>query len=181
MESELKHFVSSVGVTESVIGVVLVVVIFTLLQSVFSGHSLKHIPRVRDELGRKKLLQEYVSNAIALHREGYQKVGTKLLTFAARTDGADHSSSPFSEWQPMTVQDSIVVAHSFDTDESNTGDHVMIPYHLLDDIKSKKEDEVDNLAAMDFVCPPLKSRSQILTSKSRSCRRNTLAFILQLK
>jgi hypothetical protein len=34
------------------------------------------------------------------------------------------------------------------------GDTVLVPPHLLDDIKSRKDDEVNNLAALDIVSVP---------------------------
>jgi hypothetical protein len=77
METEIKRFVSSVGLTEYMVGALILVGITILLQSSLFGPNLKHIPRVGDELGRWKRLKEYTTNGKSLHREGYRKVSEK--------------------------------------------------------------------------------------------------------
>jgi len=60
------------------------------------------------------------------------------------------SSNQFGDLQPQKVSPYLY----FGEQTWNlfwSGDHVIVPPHLLDEIKNKKEDEVDNIAALDAV------------------------------
>jgi hypothetical protein len=44
-----------------------------------------------------------------------------------------------------------------------TGENVVIPYHLLDDVKSRKDDEIANIPALDRVSDHLVIVEALLT------------------
>jgi hypothetical protein len=104
METESMPLISSIGVTESAVGALFLATLLYFLQSIYFTPNLKHIPRVRGELGRKKLLKEYASDAKALHREGYKKVKRKSILIAFENLlNLNRSLNLFSEWQQKKV------------------------------------------------------------------------------
>jgi hypothetical protein len=72
MAFETKNLLLSLGVTEIVLGALLIGVTAFLLQSTVFASSLKHLPSVSDDLGGTRAkMTAYALNAKDLFRKGY--------------------------------------------------------------------------------------------------------------
>jgi len=87
MEIEIKTFLSSLGASESVLGILLFAGAILLFRATVLGESLQHIPVVGEELGSaKKRAQAYLLDGPAILTQGYNKVKHRLQEYCAKAN-----------------------------------------------------------------------------------------------
>jgi hypothetical protein len=74
MEIETKSFLASLGAPESLMGILLVAGALLFFRATLFGQSLRHIPLVREELGKSGRMQAFKRDPKDVLADGYKKV-----------------------------------------------------------------------------------------------------------